>query len=308
MKRRGFTLIELLIVMAILVILATLLMVALMSAQTSAKVARTKAVIRSVNQILAERYGEFETRRVGKYTLLSSGSTASWNQASLSGVGRKRVNGLRELMRMELPDRKTDVLDDPVVLYKAGPVVSIPPLTVAYRSVVPATWTTTHQGAECLYLILRFTTHRDSNGLSAVPNDMIKDTDKDGVPEIVDAFGKPLLFLRWAPGFKSKMQPGPNSTSTTLPNNTDPIDPLGVYSTTVPNHYLFPLIMSAGPNQEYGINANFDSGSGEKYSTYSPPNNPYGPKDTGGDFLFGAINDAEKASDNIHNQGMSLGL
>ena len=76
-----------------------------------------------------------------------------------------------------------------------------------------------------------------------------------------------------------------------------------------PGHYLFPLILSAGPDSEFGVNTNFASGNTEKYSTYAQPNDPYGPRDSGdGSFLFGTINDASIAGDNIHNHELRVGL
>ena len=36
----------------------------------------------------------------------------------------------------------------------------------------------------------------------------IGDVDEDGCPEFIDGWGRPIMFLRWAPGFRSDLQMG----------------------------------------------------------------------------------------------------
>ena len=45
------------------------------------------------------------------------------------------------------------------------------------------------------------------------------DTDEDGMSELIDGWGNPITFLRWAPAFRSEMQSGDPI------NDHDPFDP-----------------------------------------------------------------------------------
>ena len=76
-------------------------------------------------------------------------------------AARARLNALRELMRMELPDRITDVTDDPAVL------TGIPATTLAYRRRVAqvGSWSPQQQQAECLYMIIASLQDGTRNGL-----------------------------------------------------------------------------------------------------------------------------------------------
>ncbi|MDA8746467.1 prepilin-type N-terminal cleavage/methylation domain-containing protein [Rubripirellula amarantea] len=62
-------------------------------------------------------------------------------------------------------------------------------------------WTTQHQSAECLYLIMVMNTLNGEPMINLLTDQEIDDTDEDGVPEIVDAFGNPLGFIRWPTGY-----------------------------------------------------------------------------------------------------------
>ena len=83
------------------------------------------------------------------------------------------------------------------------------------------------------------------------------------MPEILDAWGNPIEFLRWAPGFVSPMQEGNVATQ------PDPFDPFKLY----PTHFsLVPLIYSAGQDRKYDITP----GGGVNYASLMPtPNDPW---------------------------------
>jgi prepilin-type N-terminal cleavage/methylation domain-containing protein len=59
------------------------------------------------------------------------------------------------------------------------------------------TWTAEHESAECLFLILSTTrSGRGSFAIDDVPRRSIGDTDEDGVKEILDPWGQPVVFMR----------------------------------------------------------------------------------------------------------------
>jgi hypothetical protein len=130
-----------------------------------------------------------------------------------------RMMALRQLMRMEMPDRVTDVIDGVAPLVSPSGAVytmPVPSLWRAYRRRAQNTvgagwatdWSTAHQGAECLYMLLAMHREGDATGLDSFQESQFDDTDNDGMPEILDAWGRPIEFLRWAPGCRA--YPGPD--------------------------------------------------------------------------------------------------
>jgi len=188
--RRGFTLTELLVVMLVLSILTAMAWVGLSSALNDARASRTKTVINKIDTLIQERWEGYRTRAVPLPRLQNQNAIV---------VARSRLYVLRELMRMEMPDRRTDVLDDPVI-----PGLAIPALTQSYRRLVArwtTNWTRQHQGAECLYLILATMKDGDKSALDYFSTDEVGDSDGDGMKEILDGWGRPIEFLRWAPAY-----------------------------------------------------------------------------------------------------------
>mgnify|MGYP002623882542 CR=1 FL=1 len=292
-RRPGFTLVELLVVVLIITILATIVLVAMFSATETARAARTRSMIARINDLLVPIWENYRTRRVPLLMTDSNPSTAA----------ATRLDALRALMRMELPERKTDVEDGSGIAGLARPALSH-----AYQRQVIARagsfgdWSEANQGSECLYLILSRIQDGDTNGLEFFRETEIGDVDNDGMPEILDGWGKPIAFLRWAPGFVPA-----NSAATAYQDGTspDPFDPLGVLGTPPKTFYLFPLVFSAGPDGEYAISTNSDP-AGFQYSTTSPPNDPFTTTVT--PTKFGTPDTtAGTFADNIHNHLQSTG-
>ncbi|TWT50513.1 hypothetical protein Pla22_32560 [Rubripirellula amarantea] len=128
-------------------------------------------------------------------------------------------------------------------------------------------WTTEHEGAECLYLILASNLFNGSPGIDALKSDDLGDTDDDGVPEVLDPWGRPVGFARWAPGYFLRQNWEPDSSLTSLTDEElhllkgdlakDPIDlllsdPRYAGVTGIPNFQaddpfpLVPIVVSAG--------------------------------------------------------------
>ncbi|QDU76399.1 hypothetical protein Pan97_34480 [Bremerella volcania] len=281
LTRPAFTLVELLVVMGVLAMLSSLVLVGLSSAAEQARANRTRSQVQKIHELLMPRWEEYRYRRV---------------QASKSGNVRARqtarVDRIREMMRIEMPDRMSDVIDAPVSLN------STPALQLRYqRAVTNATgaanftaaqsiWTSDHESSECLYMILASIQSGETNGLDFFKPSEIGDTDDDGVPEILDGWGQPILFIRWPFGYPeiatSTSGERRNGLSQLMDNTSpDPFDPLGVRggrttTSTSPRieyaHFpLYPLIFSAGPDGLYNIQVDI----GQDYSTTTPPNNPY---------------------------------
>ena len=312
-SRPSFTLIELMIVLAIITILASALLYALFGVAEDAKGARTRAQIAKLHELVMLKHEAYRTRalRLGIPPSTTNSATI------LAGA---RLLGLRDLMRMELPDRITDLSFGPVTINVPrqnapgfhSTTLGPPALWRNYRKRAgyprwplaggAPTWTNDYQSAECLYMIVATIRDGESSGLDFFKETEIDDVDEDGMPEIVDGWGNPIMFLRWAPGFATL--PGPdgawgiagndddgNGTEDDLSEigwpgsddaselqsrdtdaSPDPFDPLQVDGQ---NYALVPLIYSGGPDRIYDLG---DDSTGSTPLVYADPtvlNDPY---------------------------------
>jgi len=215
--RSAFTLTELLIAITIIAILSGLGLSAYSGAIDLARDQRTRAMIDKIDTLVMERYEGYRTRAVPIKIPASV-------LANPSGSGNRfaammRLNALRDLMRMEMPDRKADVVLNPPCNYDGGLFGTLkmnpPSLWKSYQrrtlrnlAVPPAIvapnfnrWTQEHQGAECLYLILSTIRDGDKAALDYFTADEIGDVDEDGMLEILDGWGRPIEFVRWPAGY-----------------------------------------------------------------------------------------------------------
>jgi len=325
---------ELLIVILIIAIIAGMSMMALAGAAESAREQRTRSIINRIDSLIRDRYDSYRTRSV---PVRVPAGTSPRIAAML------RLYALRDLMRMELPDRRTDVVN-----YSATPVIQTPPILLPtifptisvsmaslqrhyYRAAVRCTggilnnWTPENQGSECLYLILSTMKDGDKSALDFFLPEEIGDTDEDGMKEILDGWGSPILFLRWAPGYVPDL--GPDGIIDTnddgrIPQTMqtlnfavapDPFDPLKVDphwppTGTTGTYALYPLIVSPGRDKILDISTHLvDSMSNDfRYATTTPPNNPYNIPAVSGQLPLGTVGDInntgeEHWADNITN-------
>jgi prepilin-type N-terminal cleavage/methylation domain-containing protein len=298
-RRAAFTLIEMTIVIMVIAILAALALPVVNSAYQQSRTHRTRAIIAKIDQIIMEKYDGYRTRQVPI-------RIAPQTRPDLA-AGR-RLLALHELMRFELPDRITDVASGPAyggiipsmsygslplaALY-SRPAINKQFLRYASRAHAPAgspaaygidQWTTQNENAECLYLILAVTRDGDKAALDWFSPTEIGDTDDDGMKEILDSWGQPIAFLRWAPGYRSEISPfvitpqkrndsGLAADPTDYP---DPFDPFHVdprwndADLTNDPIALKPLIWSSGADKKHDINV-----SNVIYSATVPANDPF---------------------------------
>lgn len=198
-SRRAFTLVELLIVIAIVALMASLSLAGLWRATTLAKVRHTQALIAKLHDRVMARWAELRDRRlpIDPATAFQNAYGVAPTNARHLQIGR--VLAKRELIRLELPQRWQDIIDNTVILppnyttsiresYRAN-AVPTPPGNDAF------------EGSECLYLIVTVGQDDDPSLVEQFSRDDVGDVDGDGNPEFIDAWGRPIQFLRWAPGF-----------------------------------------------------------------------------------------------------------
>jgi len=298
-QRSAFTLIELLTVISIIGVLSSMVLFALFSVAENARKQRTKAQIAKIHELISGRWESYRTRPMPiKIPPRTNPRTAA----------RLRLKALQELMRLEMPDRIKDVTAPPIEKDLLGKLIweKGSSLSRAHNSRLTAACLkkNSFQSAECLYMILASIQDGDTNGLDFFREREKGDVDGDGMPEILDGWGQPIAFLRWAPAYLgdnfSTLQFGDFAKGVdgdAGEANGGPFDPLKVnprWSDGVPDNdpfALFPLIYSMGPDGYGGVNQSGNKVDiNDPYDTGAPPHGPHG-----------EIDDPNEAVDNITN-------
>jgi type II secretory pathway pseudopilin PulG len=237
-NRSAFTLIDILVAVTIISILAAVVMGAVGLAGRQAKTDSTEMLVEKLNRIALSRYEEFRLRRVPIDLATWAKTTATENNYDIGPDGRvtprsmaqARLDAIRELMRMEMPDRWSDVTVASTHLFTRGTNLNRRFSTRYQRALDLANSESNptirdekvaavghNAAAECLYMIVM-----------AIPDTAeqfheseIGDTDGDGLPEFVDAWGRPIRFMRWPAGFTDSQILSFNEKT-----DHDPFDPL----------------------------------------------------------------------------------
>lgn len=256
--RRGFTLVELLIVMAIIATLAAMSYGAVFLAQETARRERTAAIVQKLHNVVIDRWESYRLRRI--------------NPTSAVDTGVERLGARREVLRMEMPDRYDDLVFAPTlstvtglrnaylrrvnaarVKYNAANATTYANSTAFVNSVL-GTGTNANESAECLYLWITASLTADER--ADFKGKDVGDTNNNFMPEFIDGWGRPIHWLRWAPGFASDVR------NTNAMRHHDPLDPAG---TEVGWSELFTDSDGDGTHD-----------SGEPYIDDGEPNNPSG--------------------------------
>ena len=294
-RRSAFTLVELLTVIIILSILATIGMAMTAAAMESARVAKTRAPVLRVDTALLQIFESYEERYaeiVNQYPLLGMNE---------NDRAKAHLHLIRDLMRMEMPMTRNEATTGPLEGTIDGQDIQLgdPAVRQYYAEAYDQT-----SSPDMLYLIIA---NLNPEALEFFSPTEIADTNGDGFPEFIDAWGQPIRFLRWAPALmQSTIQTdvvtmagiGPETGGTTgswgngpsdwnggergkawqaaQEQNPDPFDKF------LEQHawFLYPLVYSAGPDgiagYEIGNNNALKVGSGSAEGILDPYEFPYG--------------------------------
>lgn len=284
--RTGFSLTELLIVITIIALLGGISIGILNAAQNAACKRSTQGTIAKLHEVIMQRYESYQGRRV---ELLDNNN----NQLSPIGMqpthwAQARLDAIRDLIRMEMPDRWNDISDGPIGTPNPedlnSPVnafsfewgkINAPPLHATYQNESIAAYQRAagrgidnidsaiakHGSAECLYMLIM---HGSPESRRLFKDSEVGDTDGDGLPEFIDGWGNPIYWIRWAPGY----------------TNTSPIqhdDADAYHDSFDPRHVdggayrLIPLIYSAGPDGIYDLKTGLAGEGDENENEENPP-------------------------------------
>ena len=311
-RRPAFTLVELMITITVFAILAGLVLFAGQAVLQSSKRYRTKATISKINAQLMDKWDGFASRRTPS---VAPGGNAD-QRAS------QRLWAMREFQRMEMPQNFFDILKEPKILggTSNAAIAARPALNRIYLQYVRSKggiinenptqaqidlFKQTKDGgtfgdyanAECLWMIVTFAMSDEDGGTKQFRADEVGDKDEDGFLEFHDAWGNPITFLRWAPGFANGWEavaglatggacsdlidvrppdptnPSPSPMSVPARDTFDisqlerrgaltpapmPVQPL---SKPIRSTYaLTPVVLSGGPDGEIGIMGITESG------------------------------------------------
>jgi prepilin-type N-terminal cleavage/methylation domain-containing protein len=303
LPRRAFTLVELLMVVIIISILAGLSVVMMDATTKSAKESKTRSTIDKLDDAIQQIFEGYEEKLVkalehAEY-IVSQAESSFPPGAGLKNredvVKKMALHFIRDRMRMELPSHWADVYDsDPAkskpklvpIKTKFEVELNVGGIKIPFQfnteepPVFPYYYQTYKKAVDngkepnrsaLLFLIIQ---NLNPDALETFHGSEIGDTDGDGLPEFLDAWGHPILFLRWTPGFSgSDKQPNviPNTVIVAsedqkekewtkwLKDNravesqkySDPFDEDDITD----SWFLYPLVYSAGADGMYGIAA-----------------------------------------------------
>lgn len=321
MKRNAFTLVELLVVLTIISLVTGMTAAAISSVSHTAKLSRTRGIIAVIDDVLTSKYETYKTR-----PLAVAVPTTTRIEIEPREAARIRLNMIRDLMRMEMPDRKADVVDGPARIsgavapvafdntsrsFVVGAVAKrqmtwLPPAQrQVYQSRIPPSstgpfdaWTRDFENAEALYLIVSTTFLDGMPAIESIPQANIGDVDGDGMLEILDGWGTPIVFIRWPVDYANDT-PNDNVNDLGIPRTNDEFDPFEVdFGFTASNtpvvatgltrqqpFSLRPLVVSAGSDGVFDLLLGYTDWNGGgtdiRFSQMTWPSNQMGSETAG---------------------------
>ncbi len=244
--RSGFTLIELLTVIAIISMLGAISITTVRGAIQSAKETQTRTTVAKIDSVITGIYEKYQYRRFDS------------NEPDPRYRALGRVEAIRDLLRRDMPCTYGEVFDGSA---------NCSPLQAVYRSELGRGYSadpgaSVNLNAELLYLVVM---NGEPEARSTFSDREVADTDGNGLMEFVDGWGRPICWMRWAPGllYSDRQPPLDRVSGDVDPEDADPFDPLDIIWNLnaeglnahglTPGWFLVPYVYSAGPDGEYGL-------------------------------------------------------
>ncbi len=265
-ERSAFTLIELLVTISIIATLGALSITTVRSSIETARRAQTETTIAKIDSVLTSIYERYQYRRLEPVG--DTPRARAWY----------RVEKTRDLLRCDLPCVPAELKDVWTGDGNSTPLQESYRATLmnAYDANFPNAYDAWTQGgaadmricnAELLYLVV---TNGDPESRSGFSGRDVADTDGNGLLEFVDGWGRPICWMRWAPGLDaSDRQPAIPLPDSNNPDvfvfddeqiDADPFNPLGLSlqaanasfdppTANCPDKgwFLVPYVFSGGP-------------------------------------------------------------
>lgn len=229
--RSAFTLIELLVTISIIATLGAISITTARSAIETARRSQTETTIAKIDSVVTAIYERYQYLRV-EAADAASPALRAWS----------RVVRIRDLLRCDMPCHP-----DELTYGWAGAGDELTPLQESYLAAINgayrdaanpfAAWSGGEdlriRNAELLYLVV---TNGDPESRSSFSDREIADTDGNGLLEFVDGWGRPICWMRWAPGLESSDRQPPIPARVGSDRfvyddelrDADPFNPLGV--------------------------------------------------------------------------------
>jgi prepilin-type N-terminal cleavage/methylation domain-containing protein len=303
---RGFTLVELLVTISIMATVAGMFLVAYRGAATEASNIKTQSTIRKITEVLNTRLQEYENTPVSFVTPIPgnaipalSTTDAGYEPATVL-LERARLLALRELICLEMPDSPADIrwtaasfqtsgLPSPDPRFTGLAAAGSPVIVRAaqssralrimqklslngdvFQGPIP-NWEVNNANSELLYLVVEDSTINGSSAMELFGRTEVADTDNDGFLEFIDAYRRPIRWVRWPSGFPSTLRYHPDLLDPALIDPVtkvsrfagDSIDRMtvdpglrtnatGNARMLIPDIGTFPLVASSGADGIFG--------------------------------------------------------
>lgn len=260
-RRSAFTLLELLMVIAIISVLMSLVFFAMNGVLESAEQEATKVTVNKVSRLLDQRIEAFDRSfrgsRKNTYVIATVGLLTAidgrfdhYRQHPEQAPPAVVMLARKAAFRFEFPQRMAELILDPATDDANGnglpdvveQKIAIPnaraallmengtePSNAEIQALVNARWAR-HQPATQSSALLYYTLVVSGTfGSSPVDADQfssleVRDTDGDGLPEFVDAWGRPLRFYRWPTRLIDPTAPHPFVPDFNNPNDATDVD------------------------------------------------------------------------------------
>jgi len=251
-RPRGFTLTELLVAVSIVLVLMGLVSAAVAGARGSVKKQSTKSFIEKIDAVIQEQYSRYDSIAVPLTSIPASIANKSAGRAWF--IRRNRITG-------DLPDRWSDVqfMAETPAQFPLDSVSGSQRAYIGFWNGMNPKPTAQFQGAECLFMIINVGGVADCLDCGELKGVARGDKDGDGAPEFWDEWSNPIGYLLWPAAFElpigTRFFSAPDTPAGSLRQLSLPFPAAGG---PPPGLGMRPLIYSAGPDREYGVETNIN--------------------------------------------------